>query len=103
MADLAKQFGQRVKSLRVGLGLSQQRLAETIGKSVEWVRRIELGRASPSFETISALARALGVEPGQLFGDLPVKRAEQLVGVLESLTAEQAAWLAEGARLFRKA
>jgi len=103
MADLAIEFGLRVKALRVSLGLSQQRLAEAIGKSVEWVRRIEAGRASPSFETISALAAALGVAPSQLFGDPPVKPAEQLLGLLEGLTAEQAAWLSEGARLLRKA
>jgi transcriptional regulator with XRE-family HTH domain len=102
MADLAIQFGQRVKALRLSLGLSQPRLAESIGKSVEWVRRIELGRASPSFETISALAGALGVTPGHLFGDQPVNRAEQFLGVLDGLTAEQAAWLAEGARLLRR-
>lgn len=102
MAELAKHFGQRVRSLRAGLGLSQARLAETIGKSVEWVRRIELGRASPSFETISALAKALGVSPAELFGDQPVRRSGQLLGLLEGLTDEQAAWLTEGARLLHR-
>jgi transcriptional regulator with XRE-family HTH domain len=103
MADLAAHFGERVKLLRSNLGLTQSGLAEGIGMSVEWVRRIELGRASPSFETISALARALGVSPADLFGEATVSRPSQLLGVLDGLTQEQAAWLAEGARLLLKA
>jgi transcriptional regulator with XRE-family HTH domain len=102
MADLAVHFGERVRHLRGSLGLTQPRLAETIGKSVEWVRRIERGGASPSFETISALAKALGVAPADLFSDQPIRRSEQLAGVIEGLSGEQAAWLAEGARLLRK-
>lgn len=101
MAELAEQFGAQVKLLRSGLSMTQPQLAEAIGMSVEWVRRIEQGQASPSFDTISALAKALGVSPADLFGGQRVARSDQLAALLEGLTEKQAAWLAEGARLLQ--
>lgn len=101
MADLATQFGERVRRLRGNLGLTQARLAEAIGTSVEWVRRIEQGKGAPSFDTIAALATALGVAPADLFGGHSIERSDQIAGVLARLTDEQAAWLAEGARLLQ--
>lgn len=77
MAGLAKSFGQQVR-LRSNLGLTQFQLAEAIDMSVEWVRRIENGGASPSFDTISALAKALRARPADLFADAALQPASRL-------------------------
>lgn len=68
MSDLRALVGASVKRLRQGRGLTQATLAERIGRSVDMLSRLERGDAAPSFETISALVEALGVEPAELFG-----------------------------------
>ena len=99
MADLAASFGRRVRELRTSGGMTQPQLAEAIDMSVEWVRRIENGGASPSFDTISALATALGVRPGDLFTEERVPSAVRVAMAADGLTDAEIAWLLEGARL----
>lgn len=60
-------FGRRVRSLRKVRDLTQEELAEHTNLSVEYISRIERGLASPSFDSIAALADSLRVEPLQLF------------------------------------
>jgi transcriptional regulator with XRE-family HTH domain len=60
-------FGKRVKSIRISHKFTQAQLAEKIGCSVEYISRIERGLASPSFDSISKLADALGVTAKTLF------------------------------------
>jgi transcriptional regulator with XRE-family HTH domain len=103
MADLAKSFGLRVRELRTDLGITQSQLAEAIDMSVEWVRRIENGGASPSFDTISALAKALRARPADLFGDMAVQPANRLTVAAQGLNENELAWLLEGVRLLRPA
>lgn len=62
-----KQFGIRVKELRLRLGLSQEQLAEKIGKTVNSISNIERGSVAPKFETIAEIADILGVELSELF------------------------------------
>jgi transcriptional regulator with XRE-family HTH domain len=93
MSDLAKAFGETVRRLRADRGLTQPQLADEAGLSEEWVRRIERGSASPSFETIEALAKALGAVA------VPPIRVEETTGharaaaLLASLTENEAEWL----------
>lgn len=101
MADLATTFGRRVRELRTGLKMTQPQLAEMIDMSVEWVRRIENGGASPSFDTISALAKALHVPPANLFTDGEVRVGSRVATVAENLSDAELAWLLEGVSLLR--
>jgi transcriptional regulator with XRE-family HTH domain len=103
MARLEETFGKRVRELRTGTGMTQPQLAEATDMSVEWVRRIENGGASPSFDTITALAKALNVRPHELFGEASPPLASRIAVAVQGLSEEQVAWLIEGARLLQQA
>ncbi len=57
LANLAR----RIKERRSILGLSQERLAELAGLSVNFLAQIEIGEKTPSMRTLVRLARALEV------------------------------------------
>jgi len=60
-------FAQNIKKRRENLGLSQERLAESAGLSVQTINTIEGCRMWVSDKTISQLAKALNIEVFQLF------------------------------------
>ena len=68
--DPALQFGETVKRLRKGKGLSQEELGHAADIHPTQVSHIEAGARSPRFMTIVNLARALEVEPGRLFDQI---------------------------------
>ena len=57
-------FAGRLKELREQSGLSQAELAEAAGMNRFGVAKLEQGVREPSWATVQALARALGVEVG---------------------------------------
>ena len=57
MATLRKRFGQRLREIRVGRGMSQERFAELLSISVDFLILIERGRNAPSFETLDRMAK----------------------------------------------
>lgn len=62
-------FGQRVKSRRIEVGLSQQELADRVGyKSRSSINKIELGKADILQSNIKKIADALYTTPAQLMG-----------------------------------
>ncbi len=68
MSELRSQVGNLVRHYRECAGVTQAQLAEKIDKSVQLVGRIERGASAPSFETMEAMALALGIEVRDLFG-----------------------------------
>lgn len=60
-------FGRRVRHLRLVAGLSQEALAEAAQLSPVSISNIERGVCAPGFERLHNLARALCVEPHELF------------------------------------
>ena len=64
--DVLKQFGQRVRELRVERGLSQEKLAEISGLHRTYISSLELGKRNVSLVNIHALAKALQVTPDEL-------------------------------------
>ena len=54
-------FAGRLKELREGKGLTQPQLAERAGMTKAGIADLEQGRRKPSWETVLALAKALGV------------------------------------------
>lgn len=70
-AELRRVFAQRLQIARRNAGLTQDQLAETIGRSVDLVSRLERATTGPSLETIALLADALNVSPGSLLGHAP--------------------------------
>ena len=55
-------FNERLKQLRDKAGLTQEALARAAGISVSAVSKLEQTAIDPSWSTVQALARALGVE-----------------------------------------
>jgi transcriptional regulator with XRE-family HTH domain len=47
--------------------MSQERFAETLGISVDFLSLIERGRNAPSFETLDRMARRLRLSVAELF------------------------------------
>lgn len=58
--------GQRIRTLRIRAGLSQEQLAEKVGVSRQAVTKWELDRAVPSARNLGGLSRALGVSVASL-------------------------------------
>ena len=56
----------RLKELREAQCLSQRDLAVSSGVAATTILYLEHGKRSPSFRTIRALAKALGVDPAEL-------------------------------------
>lgn len=60
-------FGQRIRELRLGAGLSQEQLAELANVHRTYVSSVERGERNVGFDNIVAIARALEVAPSLLF------------------------------------
>jgi transcriptional regulator with XRE-family HTH domain len=67
MRSLKSSFGLRLKSIRSSRGLTQERFAEVIGISVDFLSLIERGINAPSFERIEQIAQRLDVSVTSLF------------------------------------
>jgi transcriptional regulator with XRE-family HTH domain len=64
------QFGTRVRELRTERKLSQEDLAEVADLHRNYISQIECGRRNVSLLNILKIARALGVRPAKLIGEL---------------------------------
>jgi transcriptional regulator with XRE-family HTH domain len=56
----SKILGANIRNYRKQIGLTQEKLAERIGKSVNYVGMIERGEKVPSLKTFILIANALG-------------------------------------------
>ena len=101
MGQLGIYFGQQVRALRNERGWSQAQLVEASSTSEEWIRRIEHGARSPSFDTVEAISSALGVSTARLFagynGTAP--KFERLAAVAADLNDAELDWLADTVRV----
>lgn len=64
--DLIRIVAKNVKSERLRIGLSQQKLAELTGLSVRYISRLETESQNIRIDKLEALSRALGISPIQL-------------------------------------
>ena len=67
MATIQKQFGERVRDLRLAKGLSQEELAFRAGVHRTYLGGIERGERNPALKNIAEIAKALGVTLSELF------------------------------------
>ncbi|WP_413208163.1 helix-turn-helix transcriptional regulator [Rhodospirillum sp. A1_3_36] len=65
--ELKRKFGKHIQALRKKAGLTQEGLAEAIGKSVDQMGNIERGATATRLDTAQALADFLGVSLSDLF------------------------------------
>ena len=71
-------LGQIIKKYRNKLGLTQDDLAEKIGRTQRQVSLIELGKSYPNPETLSNIATSLNCSLKDLFDFEPITNIENL-------------------------
>lgn len=62
-------LGERIKTVRKGLGITQAKLAEMIGKNPNLYARYERGEVRMNADIITSIAHALGMSTSELIGD----------------------------------
>ena len=67
MSDITKVLGQRIRSYRTSMGLSQEKLAELAGCHPTYIGQIERGEKNATVESIEKIASALNVSLSTLF------------------------------------
>jgi transcriptional regulator with XRE-family HTH domain len=65
-----ERFGREVRKRRKAKSLTIEQLAELAGISANYLGAVERGTVNPSVSTIQALAKGLGVAPGELIGEV---------------------------------
>lgn len=61
------EFGKNLRLIRKSKGLSMEKLADLAEFEYSQISRIELGQINTSIDTVFKLAKALSVEPKELF------------------------------------
>ena len=64
--DLVRDVGRRVAELRIGLGLTQEELAEQLDVPPRYVQRVEAGRVNFTLRSLQRWAEVLGVKVAKL-------------------------------------
>lgn len=67
---VAEEFGRNLFMARRRAGLTQQRLAELAGMSLDGVHKIERGKRAPGLDSIARLSFVLEVKPSELIDGL---------------------------------
>lgn len=89
MSELTVEFGKKVRSLRQGMGMSQEELAFKAGLSPAHLGQIERAQKKPTLETIGRLADALGVAVVDLFAfDAPVQAGNRNSETIEKINSQ---------------
>ena len=65
--DIKRAMGKRIKIVRQRSGLTQDQLAELVGLSPKYISGIERGVENPTMDILLRIAKALEVEPYDLF------------------------------------
>ena len=79
MSEIAKAVGQRIRSYRLQLGLSQEKVAELSGCHPTYIGQVERGEKNATLESIEKIATAIQVPLSKLFdkmGNFPDESAE---------------------------
>lgn len=67
MSDITKFIGRRIRTYRMHLGLSQEKLAELSGCHPTYIGQLERGEKNATLESIEKIAAALGISLSKLF------------------------------------
>ncbi len=89
-----RDFGNNLRRLRQGRGLTQEALANRSNLSVDAVRRLEQGAFSPSLNTVRKLSQGLNISLKTMFETFQRRRRElvhELCDFLDDLTGAEVA------------
>ena len=64
---MRKRFGHRLREIRAQRRMTQERFAEVLDISVDFLSLVERGISAPSFETIERISKRLKVPVAELF------------------------------------
>jgi transcriptional regulator with XRE-family HTH domain len=67
MVKVQDAFGKRLREIRRRRDMTQERLAELSGLSIQYIGEIERGKRNPSLTSIETLASALDMSVADLF------------------------------------
>ncbi len=67
MDEIYKLIGKRIKYLRESKGMTQEKLAEKSGLSLDYVGKIEVNINNPGLKSLIKIAKALDVDVYKLF------------------------------------
>jgi transcriptional regulator with XRE-family HTH domain len=67
MSTLQVAFGRTIREIRLELGLSQEKLAQKVKVSRNFLGSVERGESSLSLEVVERLARAMDIRLSDLF------------------------------------
>ena len=84
MIHLKSVLVTNLKARRKFLGLTQEKLAEIINTAPTYIAMIEAERRTPSFQMIERLAKALKIDPPELFylSNYPAETSTQIHEIL---------------------
>ena len=77
MSKIAKLVGQRIRSYRNQLGLSQEKLAELSGCHPTYIGQIERGEKNATLESIEKISCALNVSLSTLFEKISNDKSDE--------------------------
>ena len=66
MKSESEKLGQNLKRIRTEKGISQNKIARTLGIDRAFISNIENGKTNPTLATIAKIAKAIGVSVGEL-------------------------------------
>lgn len=85
--DFHKQLGRAIASRRKAARITQERLAELVDSSPEWLSQVERGVGAPSMALVFRIADAIAVEPGALLlGALQAPSGSETAAELRTMT-----------------
>ena len=67
MVKVQDAFGKRLRDIRRRKDMTQEKLADLSGLSIQYIGEIERGKRNPSLTSIEMLASALGMSVSDLF------------------------------------
>lgn len=67
---ITEKVGQRIKELRRGEGISQEKLALKAGIDRTYLAGIEKGKRNPSIKSLEKIINALDISFGEFFKDM---------------------------------
>jgi transcriptional regulator with XRE-family HTH domain len=76
--EILRLFGERLRELRTERALSQESLAELAGLDRNYIGQIERAERNVALVNIVKIAKALGVEPGELFAPFTTAKLAKL-------------------------
>jgi transcriptional regulator with XRE-family HTH domain len=76
--EILRLFGERLRELRTERNLSQEHLAELAALDRNYIGQIERAERNVALVNIIRIAKALEVEPGELFAPFTAAQVAQL-------------------------